>query len=203
MKIQLQIYILLWCAFGFSQQPPILSVTSLANTEHDATLTINGNYAIDTNNDRNQYVGTWEYNQNGIIFQLKIEKADQVITIIESNGTTAEHYSYCDEVILRYKLIKNGITLNNNLNQAVTSITTSTSYGFKQASSDFLRGRIFDYTRNVVGSYTIKKLIGAPQKILFNLSRFNYKQHNPDTFYQDGQPLFTIPVGEIEMVKIN
>jgi hypothetical protein len=62
---------------------------------------------------------------------------------------------------------------------------------------------MLDYTRNVVGSYTVTKLSGLPAKINFNLVLGDYRLLNPHSYYQDGQPLFSIPTGGIEMVKIN
>ena len=200
MKIYIKLTILLFCSYLSAQELPVLSTTSLANPEDDMNNPKNGNYAVDTNNERNQYVGLWEYNQNGIIFQLKIEKQDQVINKIEYDGEVS-NYNYYDQVSLRYKLIKNNITLFNNLNEP--TIDNITSYGIKQASYPFLDGRIFDHTRNVVGSYTIKKYSNQPNKILFNLGLGNYRLLNAPSYYQDGQPLFSIPIGEIEMIKIN
>ena len=178
-----------------AQNLPVLSTTSLANPDDDINISVNGNYAKDTNNERDQYVGLWQYNQNGILFQLKIEKADKVINKIE------DKYSYCDKIVLRYKLIKNGVTIHDNLNQATVDYVTT--WGLKQSSKNDLRGRILDYTRNLVGSYTVTKLSGLPAKINFNLVLGDYRLLNPHSYYQDGQPLFSIPTGGIEMVKIN
>ena len=83
MKIYIKLAMLLLCNYLSAQELPVLSTTSLANSEDDLDISNNGNYAVDTNNERNQYVGLWEYNQNGIIFQLKIEKQDQIINKIE------------------------------------------------------------------------------------------------------------------------
>ncbi len=200
MKKHIYISILLLSCALHSQTFPVLSNTSLANPEDDMDNAKNGNYAIDTNNERDQYVGLWEYNQNGVLFQLKIEKQNKVLNKIEYNGEISS-YSFMDEVVLRYKLVKNGVTIYNNLS-AVT-VDSITSYGVKQSSRNHLYGSILDHTRNVIGSYTIEKLFGNPEKINFNLFLGNYRILNPRSYYNDGQPLFSIPIKGIEMVKIN
>lgn len=73
----------------------------------------------------------------------------------------------------------------------------------KQSSRNHLYGGILDYTRNVIGSYTIERLFGNPEKINFNLNLGNYRILNPRSYYNDGQPLFSIPIKGIEMVKVN
>lgn len=199
MKIYFKLFLLLTCNFIIAQELPVLTTTSLANQDDEFEHADNGNYAIDTNNERNQYVGTWQYSQNNIVFQLKIEKVDKVLNKIEYQGKVS-NYNYCDKIVLRYKLIKNGITLFNNLNEPTIDYVTSS--GIKQANRD-LYGRILDHTRNVVGSYTIKKNTGQPNKIIFNLILGNYRLLNDRSYYNDNQPLFSIPIKGIEMVKIN
>lgn len=188
------------CCACNAQELPVIKTLSLANSEDDINIGDNGTYAIDTNNERDQYVGLWEYNQNGIIFQLKIEKEDKVQNKIEYNGEIS-HYNYIDKVVLRYKLIKQGIVIYNNLNEE--SIDYVTAYGTKRASFNFLSGRLLDHTRNVVGSYTISKQWGTPATIIFDLNLGNYTLQNPRSYYNDGQPLFSIPTGGIIMTKIN
>lgn len=151
----------------------------------------NGNYATDTNNEREQYAGIWEYNQNGILFQLKIEKQDKVLNKIEYNGEISS-YNFTDKVVLRYKLVKNGVTIHDNLNSP--SLDYVINWGMKQSSKNYLYGKILDYTRNVIGSYTIERLFGNPEKINFNLNLGNYRILNPRSYYNDGQPLFSIPI---------
>ena len=73
---KLHLILFLYTSLGFAQLP-VTSTTSLSNPDSDPNFTSNGNYAQDTANERQQYVGTWEYNQNGILFQVKIEKKDQ------------------------------------------------------------------------------------------------------------------------------
>ena len=60
-------------------QYPVLTTTSLTgNPTLDSNFLKSGNYAIDTNNERNQYVGLWRYENNEILFELKMEKRDQI-----------------------------------------------------------------------------------------------------------------------------
>ncbi len=35
------------------------------------------------------------------------------------------------------------------------------------------------------------------------MSKLNYKRLNPYSFYQGFEPLFIIPVGDLEMVKVD
>jgi hypothetical protein len=200
MKTYITILLLVVISIANAQDLPVLSTTSLANPEDDMNNAKNGNYAKDLGNERDQYVGLWEYNQNGILFQIKIEKQDKVLNKREYNGVI-DHYEFCDEVILRYKLVKNGVLIYNSLTQA--NVDPITSYGIKQAGYDYLDGRILDYTRNIVAPYTIVKAFSYPQKIIFKLGESTFSKLNPDSFYQDGQPLFTLPREQIELLKIN
>lgn len=191
MKIYLNILLILFCNFVFAQDLPVLSTTSLANPEHDLENAKNGNYAKDVNNERDAYVGFWEYRQNGITFQLKIEKKDKVLNKIEHDGQIS-NYNFFDKLILKYKLIKNGNILFDNLNDIY--MDESVCWGVKQSGRD-LYGRLLDHTRNVVGSYIIEKISGNPNKLNFKLTLGNYRLLNSKEYYADGQPLFSIPTG--------
>lgn len=198
MKTKFNIIILLITNCLFAQYP-ILSNTSFANQNDENLHTNTGNYAIDTANERDQYVGTWQYNQNGVLFQVKIEKKDQHLldfTSISSN------YFYADVVTLKYRLVKNGVEVFNNLNQTLFTGTDYMSTAIKEGGDDYLYGTFYDKTRNVSGVVTITKLNTTPEKITFKVPLGAYHMMNPDIYYQDGQPLFSIPTGEIEMVKI-
>ncbi|WP_294824069.1 DUF6705 family protein [uncultured Flavobacterium sp.] len=197
MKAICSIVFLFFWNFSIAQELPVLSTTSLGNPEQKFDHADNGNYAIDMNNEREQFVGLWEYNENGIIFQLKISKIDMALNKIDNNDIVL-NYNYFDRVTLKYKLIKNGTLIFNNLNQIVD---WNTAYGTKD-HTNYLRGRIKDHTRNVIGSYTIERPLSVPAKIIFNLVLGNYRLLNDPSFYQDGQPLFSIPTGGIEMIKI-
>jgi hypothetical protein len=197
MKNILTLTIIIISNIVYSQS--ILSTTSLANQNDKHNHTKQGNYAMDTANEREQYVGLWRYQENGILFELKIELNNQRLNSMQYEGQL--FYYYVDEVILKYKLVKNGIVLHDNLNSPVI-VGDYVSYGSKTANYP-LDGRILDYTRNVFGSFTIKRLNTTPEKIIFNLGEFNYKRLNPDSFYQAGVKLFSIPTGDLEMVKID
>ncbi len=68
-------------------QYPVLTTTSLMKDEfEEPNHSKNGNYAKDINNERNQYEGLWRYNQNGVLFELKIEKKNQMLNKQEYNG---------------------------------------------------------------------------------------------------------------------
>lgn len=200
MKILYSI-LLLFTNCLFAQLPPITSTTSLSNPDIDPNFCSDGNYAQDTANERDQYVGTWEYSQNGTLFQVKIEKKDQSLNKVEVNGTIL-CYTYCDEVTFKYKLVKNGIIIHDNLNQTTYNdpyIPTA----IKKGTSDDLYGSFRDMANNVMGRVSIKRLNTSPPKITFNLSTGAYYLLNPDESYNPNQPLFSVPTGEIEMVKIN
>ncbi|WP_417369985.1 hypothetical protein [Flavobacterium beibuense] len=60
MKSLISIIIIL---IGFNvpaQSLPVTSTTSLTNPDIDPNFGTNGNYAQDTTNERDQYVGTWQ-----------------------------------------------------------------------------------------------------------------------------------------------
>lgn len=184
------------CTFA---QLPVLTTSSLANPADDIKLVQTGNYAIDINNERNQYLGLWEYNMNGVLFQLKIEKVDKFLVSSILPGQANGNYYFTDNVAFKYKLVKNGITIYDNLNQNISSNFSSAT---KRASEPHLRGRFIEYHRNVNIYCEITKLNTVPEKIYFKLSRFDYNRKNPHSFYQNGLPLFYVPMNGIEMTKI-
>lgn len=200
MKKFIMTLFLMICQNLISQELPVLSTTSLYDEEQQFDHIDSGNYARDTHNERDQYVGLWQYNQNGILFILKIEKMDKVINKREFPGFEP-HYNYFDQLTLRYRLVKNNILLFDNLNQ--DGVDPIANYATKHGSNNYARGRIWDRTRNVRGSHTITRLNTHPPKIIFDLERFDYTKLNDSSFYQDGLPLFSIPQGGIEMVKID
>jgi hypothetical protein len=183
-------------------QYPILSTTSLAgDPTTDSNFSKKGNYAVDTNNERNQYVGLWRYEQNGVLFELKMEKRDQYLYRFTYNGIT--DYDYSDVIIFKYKLVKNGITIYDNLNATIPNenyFSSATKYG----DYDYLSGRMIDMTRNVNASVSIKRLTATnPDKIYFDLSSGGYSLLNPIEYYQgSNEKLFNIPTDGIEMVMV-
>jgi hypothetical protein len=199
MKLYLNIVLLLFfnCLLA---QLPVLSTSSLANPNDNLKNGDNGNYAKDIGNERDQYVGTWQYNQNGVLFQVKMEKKDQFLLKMEHDGQVLS-YAYVDVIFFKYKLIKDGVVMYDNLNQISFPDNYYPSNATKQ-SDTFLYGSFIDRTRNVGGRVTITKLNTAPAKIIFDVSLGAYYLINPPEYYDDGQPLFTFPTDGIEMVKI-
>ena len=181
----------------------VLTTTSLTNPLIDVNFGKHGNYAVDTNNELDQYVGLWRYNQNGILFELQIDKRIKYMSKIEYQNNF--WYDYRDCVLLRYKLVRNGVEIYDNLNTTLPIINWE-STGLKYGTSNFLDGKIIDFTRNVYASYEINKLTtnNGQQKIFFNMSEFTYMLLNPIEYYQGSSlPLFNIPINGIEMTKVN
>lgn len=197
MKTIIKIIFILFITKGFGQYP-ILSTTSLVNPTNDGNYTKKGNYAIDTNNERDQYVGLWRYETNGILFELKIEKRDQYISKIEYPGQL--WYSYSDVVVFKYKLIKNGVLIYDNLNLEIPN--EYNSQAIKNGQNDYLYGGFEDTTGRVCGNLTIRKLNTTTEKIFFDLSNNAYYLLEPFSSYDTSQPLFSIPTGGFEMVKV-
>jgi len=182
-------------------QLPVTSTTSFSNPNHESEHGKNGNYAIDTANERNQYVGLWEYNQNGTLFQVKMEKVDQYLNQGVYNGNVI-NYNYADVIMFKYRLVKNGVEIYNDLNQVWFPKSYNTSIATKISSANYLYGSFIDQTRKVGGRVSITKLNTTPEKIIFDVSLGGYYFLNPPGYYDDNQPLFTFPTGGIEMVKI-
>lgn len=200
MKTYITFFLLLLFNCAIAQQLPVLTTTSFTNNNDDFKHAKNGNYAMDVDNERNQYVGTWEYNQNGILFQVKIEKIDQYLNKVEYNGEVIS-YNYSDVVTFKYKLIKNGITLYNNLN-TIFADGANIPIAYKKINSN-LYGEFLDYSGNVMARIEIEKLNTNPEKIIFNNIVNAYYLLSPPDSYTQGQQLFYIPTEPIEMVKIN
>ena len=202
MKIYIKIIAILFVNIVIAQEPPVLSTTSLANAAQNLDIAKEGNYAMDTANQRNQYVGTWQYNQNGVLFQIKIEKKDKYLNEGIYNGQRV-FYNYRDVVTFKYRLVKNGVTIYNNINQTSFPASAYIPIATKKGSNTYLYGGFHDATNNVVGSVSITRQNTTPAKITFNLNRYDYDLRNPHSSYDPNQPLFTVPTGSIEMVKIN
>lgn len=178
---------------------PVLSTTSLANPNDEYLHDNSGNYAVDTADERDQYVGTWEFSQGTILFQVKIEKIEQYRL---GPTTLSPYYSFADVVTFKYRLVKNGQEIFNNLNQILFPANYFIPTAIKEGADNHLHGSFIDRTRNVMGTVMITRLNTTPQKIKFHIPIGTYTLLNPPSFYDDGQPTFTFPTGEIEMVKI-
>lgn len=193
--------ILLLCMTSIYAQYPVLTTTSLDNDPTlDANFRKNGNYAKDFANQRDQYVGLWRYDQNEIFFELKIEKRDMVINKFEYQGHI-DHYAYMDQVIFKYRLIKNGNLIYDNLNTTLPD--DYLSYGKKYGDLNILDGKFLDRTNNVWIDTSIKLLNTFPERIYFNLTGGNTHYFNPDSYYENLSEIITVPIDGIEMVRVN
>lgn len=203
MKKIFTIIIVLIFGKAFSQYP-ILSTTSLNDENQELMHSNNGNYAIDTANERDQYVGTWQYdNGNGTIFEIKIVKHDQCFRGTIYRGELYGNYYYMDLVKIKYKLTINNTILFDNLDES--NLNNIYESGHKYASMDHLHGSIVDETTKVGVRYNIYKTDDtSPEKIIFKAQRGTMYKLYPRTNITapDGSPTF-FPMEEIEMVKIN
>ena len=184
-------------------QYPILTTTNLSNNPtDDPNFLKNGNYAKDFNNERNQYVGLWRYQTADILFELKMEKRDEYLSNLSYQNY--HYYFYRDIIIFKYKLVKNGVIIHDNLD-AVIPASGYFSCATKQGDNNYLSGRMIDVTRNVNAVVSINRIPGTnPNKIFFDLSSGTYTLLNPPEYYisQPNIDLFNIPVDGIEMVRV-
>lgn len=195
-------FLILLFTISSHAQYPVTSTTSLTNADIDPKFGSIGNYGQDTNNDRDQYVGIWQYSANGIVFQVKIEKTDMMLNKAEYNGNLG-FYNYVDVVIFKYKLIKNGQVVFDNLNKVAYPIDSFVPRALQKGMRNYLYGHFLDVTRNVAGLVKVTKVSNNPEKLKFEIFNNDAYRMNEDSYYDDGQPQFTVPIGEIEMVKIN
>ena len=184
-------------------QNHVLSTTSLANSAEDLDKTNNGNYAIDTANERQQYVGTWEYSNSNTLFQIKIEKVDKYFYGIYYHGRLQGGYFFMDAVKIKYQIVVDDIVLFDNLNE--TNLDLVGGSGTKLGSDPYLHGSIIDEITKVGVRYEIYKTSAtSPEKIIFKGQRGTMYALRPRTNITapDGSPTF-IPLNEIEMIKID
>jgi hypothetical protein len=202
MKTFYKIFCLIVINSTFAQLPT-LSTTSLANSAEDLDNTNNGNYAIDTANERQQYVGIWEYSNSNTLFQIKIEKVDKYFYGIYYQGRLQGNYFFMDAVKIKYKIVVDGVVLFDNLNETNLSLVRGT--GTKLGSDPYLHGSIIDEITKVGVRYEIYKTSATgPEKIIFKGQRGTMYALRPRTNITapDGSPTF-IPLNEIEMIKID
>lgn len=192
---------------GLSAQTshPILRTIPISQAQEEEYDPLSGDYVKDTQNHFNQYLGTWQYNQNGIVFTLKLVSVPKVISMMP-NG----NYYFYDEIISTYKLVKNGITLIDNLSTPSTAFTGQTNsdrpkFGtFNNTETfDYINGIITDLTNNIIISRCeITRLPGTPAKIFFKLYPNHSWKRNPPEFYEGMSSMYSMP-NNIEMVKID
>ena len=190
----------------YAQQYPVLSTTNQANTITDDNYMETGNYAKDVGNIRNQVVGSWRYQTPDILLELKIEKRDK-----ELEGVGTAGYYFMDIIIMKYKLVKNGLVLHDNINTTLPQNNTGyhtygidfISYGFYYDTSYKFKGFINDYYRQVLCSYEMQKTnLNGQEKLLLNISNGNYRIYGDASMYTPSQKLFSLPLGPILLDRI-
>ena len=194
--------LLLTLNVALSQTYSVLSTTSLNNATQELDHTKNGNYAVDTNNERDQYLGTWEYNNNGTVFQIKIEKRNKTFNGIIEQGVLKSDYFFMDEVIIRYKLIINGQTKYDNFAEVIPAKVKGS--GFKLGQNNYLHGSIVDESVQMGIRFNIfKTTSNNPQTIVFKPQKGTlFKLRNYVAINNNGLPTY-IPLNEMTMNKIN
>ncbi|MDN3707636.1 hypothetical protein QW060_10930 [Myroides ceti] len=202
------IHLIILCCMlqAYSQQYPVLSVTNQVLSTTDDNYSMRGNYAKDVGNIRNQVVGSWRYQTPDLLLELKIEKRDKELYRM---GET--FYDYKDIIIIKYKLVKNGVVLHDNLNSIISQNNTGyhnydlnfVSYGFYYDATYTFKGFINDYYRQVLCSYKLQKTnLNGQEKLLLNISNGNYRIYGDASMYTPSQKLFSLPLGPILLDRV-
>ena len=169
---------------------------------HNGEEILSGDYVKDTENKLNTYEGTWIYNANGIEFILKLEKKEQVLS--DFGG----HYYFYDMIITRYKLVKNNVTLFDNLDATLPHHILSRNeegvFGFFNFAENYskLSGGFYDFNYNIISNCFLTKIItsvGEPERIIFKL--WGGIKYNEPGFYEGLTDAFSIP-NNIELTKL-
>ena len=190
----------------YSQQYPVLTVTNQVLSTTDDNYSTKGNYAKDVGNIRNQVVGSWRYQTPDLLLELKIEKRDK-----ELEGVGTAGYYFMDIIIMKYKLVKNGLVLNDNINTTLPQNNTGyhnydlnfVSYGFYYDATYTFKGFINDYYRQVLCSYEMQKTnLNGQEKLLLNISNGNYRIYGDASMYTPSQKLFSLPLGPILLDRV-
>ena len=202
------IHLIILCCMlqAYSQQYPVLTVTNQVLSKTDDNYSMKGNYAKDVGNIRNQVVGSWRYQTPDLLLELKIEKRDK-----EFSGISATQYRFKDIIIIKYKLVKNGMVLHDNLNATIpfNSIQNQAydinyiSDGYYYDTSYTFKGFINDYYRQVLCSYEMQKTnLNGQEKLLLNISNGNYRIYGDASMYTPSQKLFSLPLGPILLDRV-
>jgi hypothetical protein len=199
MKNIIKLFLLVTISFNCkAQNQPILRTVPVEETYSDDFDLKSGDYIKDTNNRLNPYVGTWQYNNgSGTILTIKMQKKSQLISI-SRNG----NYRYFDKIITTYKLVKNGVTLVDNLNLPIPNDfnnlgVENNKYGqfYNGGSIYFISGKITDLTLGIITSAELEYIItgvNTPPQIKFSMYGNDSYRIHPDSFYE-GKPTFEIP----------
>lgn len=206
MKKFLILLINFWVVVAYCQTPPILRTVTLEQSYQENYSLKKGDYIKDSQNTLNKYIGTWTYSNNGTVFTLKLERIN-VFLIPMTEGS--DFYYYKDIILVRYKLVRNGQVVFDNLNSpSGTSLTIDENRGVLNniETNDYIDGIFYDFTNNVfVSRCEITKLInaiGQPQKIYFKLYPNHSRRMNPPSFYQGMTTMYSMP-SNIELTKID
>lgn len=188
-----------------AQNYPVLRTVSIEQSLDENYNELNGDYIKDINNLLDSYVGTWKYENNNILFIIKIRKVEQFITIYNDGS-----YEFRDELLVNYKFVKNGVTLVDNLNEPTINTFYNVgnivgkkygSYWFNQ-SLDYVSGVITDIPLNITTSsdiYPINPVGGTFNTIKIQYNGMNSLRGNPADFYE-GKPAFMIP-NFVELIR--
>ena len=202
------IHLIILCCMlqAYSQQYPVLTVTNQVLSTTDDNYSTKGNYAKDVGNIRNQVVGSWRYQTPDLLLELKIEKRDKELYRM---GET--FYNFDDIIIIKYKLVKNGVVLHDNLNSILPQNNTGyhnydlnfISEGIYYDATYTFRGFINDYYRQVLCTYKLQKTnLNGQEKLLLNISNGNYRIYGDASMYTPSQKLFSLPLGPILLDRV-
>ena len=202
------IHLIILCCMlqAYSQQYPVLTVTNQVLSKTDDNYSMKGNYAKDVGNIRNQVVGSWRYQTPDILLELKIEKRDKELYRM---GET--FYNFDDIIIIKYKLVKNGVVLHDNLNSILPQNNTGyhnydlnfISEGIYYDATYTFRGFINDYYRQVLCTYKLQKTnLNGQEKLLLNISNGNYRIYGDASMYTPSQKLFSLPLVPILLDRV-
>ncbi|WP_448607421.1 DUF6705 family protein [Paenimyroides ceti] len=202
------IHLIILCCMlqAHSQQYPVLSITNQTFAANDINYLKKGNYAKDTEGIRDQIMGSWRYATSNLLLEIVIEKQNKKLYRV---GNTS--YDYKDIIVMKYKLVKNGVVLHDNLNSIIPQNNTGyhtygidfISYGFYYDTSYKFKGFINDYYRQVLCSYEMQKTnLNGQEKLLLNISNGNYRIYGDASMYIPSQKLFSLPLGPILLDRI-
>jgi hypothetical protein len=181
-----------------AQNQPVLRVVSVAEFDSEDFDLRSGDYVKDTKNQLNPYAGIWQYNNgNATVLTIKLQKKTQSISVTRKGS-----YYYFDEIISTYKLVKNGITLVDNLDLPIPNSfhnlgVDNMKYGKFLCVDElsFITGKITDLTLGIITSAELEFILTGrhtPPQIKLKMYGNDSRRIHPDSFYE-GKPTFEIP----------
>lgn len=207
MKIKLIIINILMGVTLYGQSPiyPVFQNSTLRNVQ--------GAWYKDINGDYNSYIGIWKYENNGVVFTLKLEKMLQYFD--------PEYLTYEDFVVGEYRYVVNNVEKINTLSNFNLGLTNpyrynlfgsaiNTAENFPECSScqPFEKRLLMMFNdpsltniEGLSGQLIIRRLVNStPPKIEVWL-----KQEG-NIYYEAGSPqpvdAFTIPWGTYVLTKV-